>query len=79
MTKQNTILQDMTPNELISTIAEAIVPVAPPNTRAPALKSRVMARIQGKKIFNFFTVKSEEGEWITLLPGVEKKNSQRRP
>lgn len=73
MTKHNTSIQDITPDELISTIAEAIVPVTPPKVRASALKSRVMARIQSKKIFNFFTVKSEEGEWITLLPGVEKK------
>lgn len=73
MTKQNTKSHDVIPDELISSLAETQVPVALPEAKATALKSRVMARIQGKKLFDFLTVKSGEGEWITLLPGVEKK------
>ena len=73
MTKRNKTVGDIIPDELINTLTESVVPIAPPKARASALKSRVMARIQGKKSFDLLTVKSGEGEWITLTPGVEKK------
>jgi len=73
MAKHDKTVTDIIPEELIGGVAEAVTPVAPPTVRAPELKARVMARIRGKKQFDLMTVRAEEGEWITLLPGVEKK------
>jgi anti-sigma factor ChrR (cupin superfamily) len=73
MAKHNKTGADIIPEELIGGVAETVTPVAPPTARAPELKARVMARIRGKKYFDLLTVRAEEGEWITLLPGLEKK------
>ena len=73
MAKQDKDVESIIPDELTNTLAEAIAPVSPPEARASALKSRVMARIRGKKSFDLMTVRAGEGEWVTLLPGVEKK------
>lgn len=64
---------DIIPEKLVHALAEAVVPIAPPIPRAVELKSRVMARIRGKKSFDLMTIRADEGEWITLFPGVEKK------
>ena len=69
---------DKTKTEILTTeftgaLAEAITPIAPPVARSSELKSRVMARIRGKKSFDLMTIRAGEGEWITILPGVEKK------
>ncbi len=61
------------PEEMVGAIAESVIPIAPSLSTASELKSRVMARIKGKKAFDLMTIRAEEGEWITLLPGVEKK------
>ncbi len=61
------------PEEVVGAIAESIIPIAPSSSTASELKSRVMARIQGKRVFDLMTIRAEEGEWITLLPGIEKK------
>lgn len=73
MAKQDKDVETIIPDQLSSTLAEAVMPIAPSEDRASALKSRVMARIRGKKVFDLMTVRAGEGEWITLLPGVEKK------
>ncbi|MEE9340022.1 MAG: cupin domain-containing protein [Methylococcaceae bacterium] len=73
MAKQNKTVTDIISKNITDAIAEAVTPIAPPVTRASELKARVMARISGKKSFDLMTVKAEDGEWITLLPGVEKK------
>jgi len=73
MAKYEKPLTAILPEELVCVIAESITHVAPPSSRASELKSRVMARIQGKKAFDLMTVRVNDGEWITLLPGVEKK------
>jgi quercetin dioxygenase-like cupin family protein len=73
MAKRQKSVTEIIPEEFASALAEAITPVAPPAARASELKSRVMARIRGKKSFDLMTVRAEEGVWITLLPGVEKK------
>ena len=64
---------DIIPEKLVHVLAEAVVPIAPPVARAVELKSRVMARIRGKKTFDLITIGADEGKWITLLPGIEKK------
>ena len=66
-------MTDIIPDELTDALAEAVTPIAPPAARSSELKSRVMARIRGKKSFDLMTIRATEGEWITLLPGVEKK------
>jgi len=73
MAKQEKILPDIIPEQLAEILAEAVTPVAPPSTRASELKTRVMARISGKKSFAVMTIKATEGDWITLLRGVQKK------
>ena len=73
MAKQDKTVTEIIPEELTGALAEAVKPVAPPAVRASELKARVMARIRGKKSFDLMTVRAGEGEWITLLPGVEKK------
>ncbi len=73
MAKQGKIVAEIIPDELTNVLADAVTPVAPPTARASELKSRVMARIRGKKSFDLMTVRADQGEWITLLPGVEKK------
>lgn len=73
MTKQQKTVTEIIPAELARTLAEAVKPVAPPNARASELKARVMSRIHGKKSFDLMTIRAGEGEWISLLPGVEKK------
>ncbi len=73
MAKQNKTMREIIPDQLIGKLADAVVPIAPPEARASELKARVMARICGKKSFDLMTVKASEGEWITLMPGIEKK------
>ncbi len=73
MTKRDKKTSDIIPDEITSALAEAVEPIAPLVARASELKKRVMARIHGKKSFDLKTIKAEEGEWITLMPGVEKK------
>lgn len=73
MAKKDDFTTDIIPDELMGSLAEAITPAAPPDNRASALKSRVMARIHGKQAFDLMTIRANEGEWITLLPGIEKK------
>ncbi len=73
MAKQNKPMIEIIPDQLIDKLAETVVSIAPPEARATELKARVMARIRGKKSFDLLTVKAGEGEWITLMPGVEKK------
>lgn len=73
MTKQDKTMTDLLPSELIDDMAKALNPIAPPVARSSELKARVMARIHGKKTFDLITIKATEGEWMTLLPGVEKK------
>ncbi len=70
MSKQK---KSIIPEKLVSGLAEAVIPITPPESRAVELKSRVMARIKGKKSFDLMTIRTGEGEWVTLLPGVEKK------
>ncbi len=73
MAKQDKTVAVIIPEELTGALAEAVIPIAPPTARASELKARVMARISGKKSFDLLTVRAGEGEWITLLPGLEKK------
>jgi anti-sigma factor ChrR (cupin superfamily) len=73
MTERKKTTTDIIDNALAGTLAEALTPIAPPIERAGELKSRVMARIRGKKSFDLMTVRADEGTWIKLLPGVEKK------
>ena len=73
MTEQKKTDPDIIDQALAGTLAEALNPIAPPTKRAGELKARVMARIRGKKSFDLMTVRADEGKWITLLPGVEKK------
>ena len=73
MTNQDKTMTDIIPDELTNALAEALNPIAPQATSASGLKSRVMARIRGKQSFDLLTIKANEGEWICLLPGVEKK------
>ncbi len=73
MAKQGKIVTEIIPAELTSALAEAVTSISPPAAKASELKARVMARIRGKKTFDLMTVRAEEGEWISLLPGVEKK------
>jgi quercetin dioxygenase-like cupin family protein len=73
MTKQDKTLADSIPAELNHVLVEVVAPIAPPETRASELKLRVMARIRGKQSFDMLTVKVTDGQWIALLPGVEKK------
>ena len=49
MTEQKKKVVDIIDQELAGTLAEALMPIAPPAKRAGELKSRVMARIRGKK------------------------------
>lgn len=79
MTNQNETMTDIIPTELTVALAEAVTQIAPPEARASELKSRVMARIHGKKSFDLITIRATEGEWITLLPGVEKKTLSEDP
>ncbi len=73
MTKRDKKVFDIIPDEITNALAEAVEPIAPPEARASELKARVMTRIHGKKIFDLKTIKAEEGEWVTLMPGIEKK------
>lgn len=73
MAKQDKPMTEIFPEELAAILADSLTPVAPPSLRATELKSRVMARIRGKKTFDLMTIRAAEGEWITLLPGVKKK------
>ncbi len=73
MARQDKPITDIFPDQLVGALAEAVSPVAPSSLRATELKSRVMARIRGKKSFDFMTIRAAEGEWISLLPGVKKK------
>lgn len=73
MAKRDKTVILIIPEELNSAFAEAVTPIAPPTERASELKARVMARIRGKKSFDLLTIRDGEGEWITLLPGLEKK------
>ncbi|MCK5831363.1 MAG: cupin domain-containing protein [Methylococcales bacterium] len=73
MAKKEKTLTTILPEELVGAIAEKITPITLPSTKASELKSRVMARIRGKKEFDLMTIRAEDGEWITLLPGIEKK------
>ncbi len=73
MAKQEKLVTNIIPEKLAGNLAEAILPIAPPASKANELKSRVMARIKGKKSFDLMTIRPYDGEWITLLPGVEKK------
>ena len=73
MAKQIKTMMEIIPDQLIDKLVDVVVPIAPPETRAPELKARVMARIRGKKSFDLMTVRAGEGEWIILMPGVEKK------
>ena len=73
MTKQNETMTDIIPTELTDALAEAVTQIAPPEARATELKSRVMARIHGKKSFDLITIRATEGEWITLATRRRKK------
>ncbi len=73
MAKRDNKKIDIIPEEITSALVESVEPIAPPVARASELKARVMARIHGKQSFDLKTIKAEEGEWITLMPGVEKK------
>ncbi len=73
MTERDKKMIDIIPEEISNAMIEAIEPIAPPSAISSELKARVMARIRGKKSFDLITIKAEEGEWITLMPGVEKK------
>lgn len=73
MAKQDNPLTEILSEEFTGALAESITPIAPPPLRASELKSRVMARIRGKKSFDLMTIRVAEGEWIILLPGVKKK------
>lgn len=73
MAKRDKKLTDILPEEVVGSLAEAVEPIMPPAARSSELKARVMARIQAKKSFDLSTIRAEQGEWITLLPGVEKK------
>ena len=57
MTEQNKKNVDIIEQEIAGTLAEALDPIAPPANRAGALKSRVMARVRGKKAFDLMTSK----------------------
>lgn len=73
MTERKKPLPESLDEQLAATLAEALTPIAPPAERAGALKSRVMSRIRGKKAFDLLTIRSNEGTWTEILPGVEKK------
>ncbi|MEE9396057.1 MAG: cupin domain-containing protein [Methylococcales bacterium] len=73
MNRRNKEANSFLDDETISVLAEALLPVAPQPERAEALKSRVLARVRGSAKFDLLTIRSDEGEWITIGPGVEKK------
>ena len=73
MNKRNKEADDILDDETISALAEALTPVAPRPERAESIKSRVMARVRGSVKFDSLTIRSGEGEWITIAPGVKKK------
>lgn len=73
MAEQEKKLPDIIPEQLAEILAEAVTPVAPPSTRACALKSRVMASISTKISSAVMTIKATKGDWITMIPGVQKK------
>lgn len=61
----------------LGALGEAQAPVAVPASRAAQLRAKVMNRIQPPKspaAVDFLTVAAAQGEWIQILPKVEKKS-----
>jgi hypothetical protein len=63
------------PDEVTEALAAAVAPRLPDETRAAHLRERVLERVRRDRP-RFLTVRTADGTWVTIAPGVAVKHLQ---
>lgn len=67
--------QAILPDDLAEALADAVAPATPHPARADALRASVLARVRTQSQ-RFLTVRTTDGEWLTIAPGIAVKHLQ---
>ena len=72
MIKEHATASPALPDDLVESLAGAMTPLAPAPERAEAIKAKLFERVRANRS-RFVTVRTDEGRWIAVAPGVQFK------